>query len=98
MIKKYTHIQVRGCSTFEEFDERFSRIEGNWLSEGVNHKTSKGRIQREFPNGAEGHFIEINSIEELLEFQKKVGHELIITSAIDNESIPAIEIYNNYRE
>jgi len=34
----------------------------------------------------------------LLEFQKKVGNELIITSAIDNESIPAIEIYNNYRE
>lgn len=98
VIKKYTKIQVRGCSTFEEFDERFSRIEGNWLSEGVNHKTSKGRIQREFPNGAEGHFIEINSIEELLEFQKKVGHELVITSAIDNESIPAIEIYNNYRE
>lgn len=73
-------------------------MEGNWLSEGVNHKTSKGRIQREFPDGAEGHFIEINSIEELLEFQKKVGNELIITSAIDNESIPAIEIYNNYRE
>ena len=98
VIKKYTKIEVRFCSTFEEYDERFSRIEGSWLSEGVNHKTSKGRIQREFPNGAEGHFIEINSIEELLEFQKKVGHELIITSAIDNESIPAIEIYNNYRE
>lgn len=98
VIKKYTKIQVRGCLTFEEFDERFSRIEGNWLSEGVNHKASKGRIQREFPNGAEGYFIEINSIEELLEFQKKVGNELIITSAIDNESIPAIEIYNNYRE
>ena len=98
VIKKYTKIEVRYCSTFEEFDKRFSRIEGSWLSEGVNHKTSKGRIQREFPNGAEGHFIEINSIEELLEFQKKVGHELIITSAIDNESIPAIEIYNYYRE
>ena len=98
VIKKYTRIEDRSCSTFEEYDERFSRIEGDWLSEGVNHKTSKGRIQREFPNGAEGHFIEINSIEELLEFQKKVGNELIITSAIDNESIPAIEIYNNYRE
>ena len=98
VIKKYTRIEDRCCSTFEEFDERFSRIAGSWLSEGVNHKTSKGRIQREFPDGAEGHFIEINSIEELLEFQKKVGNELIITSAIDNESIPAIEIYNNYRE
>ena len=97
-LKKYTKREVRGCSTFEEYDKRFSWMGGNWLSKGVNHKTSKGRIQREFPNGAEGHFIEINSIEELLEFQKKVGNELIITSAIDNESIPAIEIYNNYRE
>ena len=98
IIKKYKKVEVRGFSSFEEFDKRLSWMEGNWLSKGVNHKTSKGRIQREFPNGAEGHFIEINSIEELLEFQKKVGHELIITSAIDNESIPAIEIYNNYRE
>ena len=97
-IKKYTKIEVRCCSTFEEFDKKFSRSEGTWLSKGVNHKTSKGRIQREFPNGAEGHFIEINSIEELLEFQRKVGSELIITSATNNESIPAIEIYNYYRE
>lgn len=97
-IKKYTKREVRTCSTFEEFDKRFSRGEGTWLSKGVNHKTSKGRIQREFPNGAEGHFIEINSIEELLELQKKVRSDLIITSATDNESIPVIEIYNYYRE
>ncbi len=97
-IKKYTKREVRTCSTFEEFDKRFSRREGTWLSKGVNHKTSKGRIQREFPNGAEGYFIEINSIEELLELQKEVRSELIITSATDNESIPAIEIYNDYRE
>ena len=98
VIKKYTIVEVRYCSTFEEFDKRYSRMEGSWLSKGVNHKVSKGRIQREFPNGAEGHFIEINSIEELLEFHRKVGNELIITSAFNNESIPAIEIYNYYRE
>ena len=97
-IKKYTKREVRTCSTFEEFDKRFSRIEGTWLSKGVNHKTSKGQIQREFPNSAEGHFIEINSIEELLELQKEVRSDLIITSATNNESIPAIEIYNYYRE
>lgn len=97
-IKKYTKREVRTCSTFEEFDKRFSRIEGTWLSKGVNHKTSKGRIKRDFPNGAEGYFIEINSIEELLELQKEVRSELIITYATDNESIPAIEIYNSYRE
>lgn len=97
-IKKYKKVDVRVFSSFEEFDKRLSRIEGNWLSKGVNHKVSKGRIQREFPNGSEGHFIEINSIEELLELQKEVRSELIIASAIDNESIPAIEIYNSYRE
>ena len=98
IIKKYKKVDVRYFSSFEEFDKLLSRMEGNWLSKGVNHKTSKGRIQREFPNGAEGHFIEINSLEELLEFHKKVGSELIITSATNNESIPAIEIYNYYRE
>ena len=98
IIKKYKKVEVRYFSSFEEFDKLFSRMEGTWISKGVNHKTSKGRIQREFPNGAEGHFIEINSIEELLEFQRKVGSELIITSATNNESIPAIEIYNYYRE
>lgn len=98
VIKKYTMVEVRYCSTFEEFDKRFSRTEGSWLSKGANHKISKGRIQREIPNGAEGHFIEINSIEELLEFRRKVGNELIITYAPNNESIPAIEIYNYYRE
>ena len=98
VIKKYTKREVRTCSTFEEFDKRFSWREGTWLSKGVNHKMSKGRIQREFPNGAEGHFIEINSIEELLEFQREVRSELIITSATDNWSIPAIEIYDYYRE
>lgn len=98
VIKKYTMVEVRYCSTFEEFDKRFSRTEGSWLSKGVNHKISKGQIQREIPNGAEGHFIEINSIEELLEFRRKVGNELIITSAPNNELIPAIEIYNYYRE
>lgn len=98
VIKKFTKVEVRYFSSFEEFDKRLSWMEGTWLSKGVNHKMSKGRIQREFPNGAEGHFIEINSIEELLEFHKKVGSELIITSATNNESIPAIEIYNYYRE
>ena len=98
VVKKYTKIEVRYFSSFEEFDKRLSWMEGTWFSKGDNHKTSKGRIQREFPNGAEGHFIEINSIEELLEFQRKVGSELIITSATNNESIPAIEIYNYYRE
>lgn len=29
VIKKYTIVEVRYCSTFEEFDKRFSRMEGS---------------------------------------------------------------------
>ena len=81
-IKKYTKIEVRVFSSFEEFDKRFSWREGTWLSKGVNHKMSKDRIQREFPNGAEGHFIEINLIIgqfQLLKFMTITGskHETI---------------------
>lgn len=37
--------------------------------------------------------IEINTIEELLEFAKKCGQELVI-----DPDEPSIEIYNGYRE
>lgn len=37
--------------------------------------------------------IEINTIEELLEFARKCGHELVI-----DPDEPSIEIYNGYRE
>lgn len=37
--------------------------------------------------------IEINTIEELLEFSKKCGYELVI-----DPDEPSIEIYNGYRE
>ena len=48
--------------------------------------------------------IEINTLEELLELQKEVGHEIIIGSSYNQNSNSiedsdwGIEIYNGYRE
>ena len=41
--------------------------------------------------------ININSLEELIEFQKKYG-EIIITSNMWNKRYKEIEIYDDYRE
>lgn len=44
-------------------------------------------------------YIQINSLEELLELQKVLGHELIISSTGFGETeIKTIEIYDTYRE
>ena len=41
--------------------------------------------------------IEINTLEELMEFQKDVGSDLILITYAHSE-IPEIEIYDDYRE
>ncbi len=46
----------------------------------------------------EGWFIEINSLEELLEFQKKYDEELVISRDNLNKNLIEIEIYDSYRE
>ena len=96
--EKYAEIEVRTLHTFEEFDKKFGKSEDEWLSKGINHCVNKkGYIQREIPNGCEGWFIEINSLEELMEFNKRYGN-IIIQKCWDNPNITEIEIYNGYRE
>lgn len=98
VIEKYTEIEVRKCSSFEEFDRRFGRTEGAWLSKGENHIAKNGCIEREFLNKKDGYFIEINTIEELMSLKQEIGHELILTEAQFNKNIPCLEIYNGWRE
>lgn len=44
-------------------------------------------------------YIHINSLEDLLELQKVLGHLLIISSTDDGETeVKTIEIYDTYRE
>ena len=97
-LKKYTKVEVRTVKTFSEFDDRFGKLEGTWLSKGINHKEVNGCIQREFPLGAEGYFIEINTLEELENLRLECGEELVLTTSPDYQDIPCIEIYNDYRE
>lgn len=52
--KHYTRVETRMFKNFEEFDRRFSNLEGKWLSKGINHCVKKGYIQREFPDECEG--------------------------------------------
>ena len=97
-LKKYTKVEIRAVKTFSEFDDRFGKLEGKWLSKGINHKEVNGCIQREFPLGSEGYFIEINTLEELENLRLECGEELVLTTSPDYQDIPCIEIYNEYRE
>lgn len=90
----YTRIDMRGAddpSKIPAYKENSSL----WYDEGTNHRIVKGKIMRDFEET--GWFIEINSLEELLEFQKKYG-DLVLQHSMWNEEIPEIEIYDYYRE
>ena len=95
---KLTSVETRTLRTPEEFDNKFGDREGKWLSRGTNHIVdASGYITRD--RGFEDAWgIEINSIEELIDFQEAVGEELVLgTSMIDNNT-PCIEIYDDFRE
>lgn len=67
----------------------------NWYKEGTNHRVENGKIRRDFEE--EGWFIDINSLEELIEFKNEVG-AIIIQRHWQNEELFEIEIYDYYRE
>lgn len=43
-------------------------------------------------------FVEINTIEDLMEIRKETKHELVIGDSIWCDPLPSIEVYNDYRE
>lgn len=93
-----TRVESRTFHTPEEFDKKFSEREGKWLEKGTNHRiNARGYITRDMELVNEWG-IEINSLEELMNFQKEVGTNLVLeTSYIDGKT-PCIEIYDDYRE
>ena len=95
----YDKIEIRALSSFEEFDTKFGDIEGKWLSKGIKHRVREedGFIERTIPNGVKGYFLEINTLDELINFRNKYG-DIIITKNYLNKDIPEIEIYDTYRE
>lgn len=96
--ERYTRFEVRTLGNYEEFDKKFGASEGNWLSKGTNHCVNdRGYVQREHPEGSIGWFLEIDTLDELLDFKNKHG-QIIIQECYNNPNIIELEIYDDYRE
>jgi hypothetical protein len=68
-----------------------------WYAEGINHRVEGGRIKRDFPDDAEGWFVEIETLDDLMRLVDRNG-SIIVNRAWDNDSVRTIEIYDDYRE
>ena len=69
-----------------------------WLQEGENHRIVNGEITRDFPDQL-CWVVEIDSLEELLEFMDKQDVDLVLSREEDSlENVPTIELYDDYRE
>lgn len=90
-------VETRTFHTPEEFDARFSYVEGKWLSVGTNHRVDeRGWITRD--NGLTDVWsVEINTLDELIEFCDKYG-SVVIENCTWNKTYKEIEIYDDYRE
>lgn len=95
---KLTRVETRSFRTPEEFDNKFGDREGKWLNRGTNHRVNtRGYITRD--RGFEDAWgIEINSIEELIDFQEAVGGKLVLNTSMIDDKTPCIEIYDDFRE
>ena len=95
---KLTRVETRTLKTPEEFDAKFSKREGKWLEIGSNHRVDKqGFITRDREE-EDAYGIEINSLEELMDFFNKVNEKIVLRKSwIDNKT-PCLEIYDDYRE
>lgn len=66
----------------------------DWFARGENHRVVSGRIRRDIIE--EDWVLEINTIDELLEFSRVHGEKIIVSN--NGENNPSIEIYDDYRE
>ena len=95
---KLTRVETRTLRTPEAFDMKFGKREGKWLENGTNHRfDARGYITRDRELVDEWG-IEINSLEELMDFQEAVGEELVLRTSWIDDKTPCIEIYDDYRE
>ena len=92
-----TCVETRTYSSPEVFDKNHASREGKWLSVGQNHRINeKGYITRD--NGTiDVQCIEINTLDELIEFCEKYG-DVIIGDCIWNPAYKEILIYDDYIE
>ena len=95
---KLTRVETRTLKTPEEFDAKFSKVEGKWLEVGSNHRVDKrGFITRDREE-EDTYGIEINSLEELMDFFNEVKEEIVLQKSWIDKETPCLEIYDEYRE
>lgn len=98
-IDEYLIIDTRttDCPTkIPAFSGNPERAKKDWFSSGTNHRIENGQIKRDMKM-EKAWFIDINTLTDLITFTKKYGN-LVLETAICNENILAIEIYDTYRE
>lgn len=88
----------RIVSTPEELNFKSDR--DNWYKEGFDHGVVDGHIVRYFET--ERWFIELNTIEEMMEFHKKYGTYIVEESwdicDLDKNKFMSLKIYDYYIE
>ena len=95
---KLTRVETRTLKTPEEFDAKFSKVEGKWLEVGSNHRVDKqGFITRDREE-RDTYGIEINSLEELMDFMDEVNESIVLRESWIDSKTPCLEIYDDYRE
>lgn len=96
ILSTIPHVQTLTLESPEEFDLKHP-MAGGWFNRGTNHRVNKnGYITRDIGT-IDVWTIEINSVDELMDFYHKHG-ELVITDCWANPSYPEIEIYDGRRE
>lgn len=99
-VKRITlkEVDSRTCKSPEEFDKRRGAIEGKWLENGTNHRTNDdGSIIRDIGT-CDTWGIEVDTLEELVDFIKKQKQEIVVGISSTDESTLFLEIYDDYRE
>lgn len=95
---KLTRVETRTLKTPEEFDAKFSKTEGRWLEVGSNHRVDKqGFITRDREE-QDTYGIELNSLEELMNFLNEINEEIVLQKSYIDKKTPCLEIYDDYRE
>jgi len=97
--KQYDKCEVRTLNSFEAFNLKFGESEGNWKSKGIEHCiNSDGFVQRIITTAQKGWFIDLKTLEEIMQFKKTIGFDIIIKNSMWNKQISSIEIHDGWRE
>lgn len=93
------YVETRSLHSPEEYNKKFIWSEGDWFSTGTNHRVDEksGYIQRD-REPMDVWSVEIDTLEELIEFCNKYGNLVVKSSFYFGDNYHTIEIYDDYRE